>query len=383
MDTNTIYQTVLSQPNVFPKYSTLISPPRNSWDGSEKPLPFVSLDAFVKLEPTFIAQPASGKVLATIALVGDFSKTENVDALAQVLAHVSSSSTSRLAIVDSSKTAGPLQKLLDSLGTNDQALSILLAFSQDQASAAAEALVQQSTLTDAQVLNPFDEPKLKNFKNTQWTGKQSKLRSALGLISTDSSSLTVIVNGRVVDDAAKFDKSDYDVLVRYEYSQRVQAIEETFSKMYSHPQMQKLSARKFSDALAVAVSTLGHNYNHRELLRNDWYVLNTFAAGSKDAGSCVLHVHAALDPFSASGQRLAGVLLMLDKIDDVCIDVSMQSAMSYNELPLKRYYRYAIAAEPKFDANGDIVPTKVVFNGIPADLLLTMAIDEPQVAKEN
>ena len=60
-----------------------------------------------------------------------------------------------------------------------------------------------------------------------------------------------------------------------------------------------------------------------------------------------------------------------------CVQLSLNPVLSLEKLPLKTYYRYVLPVAPKFDDNGNIAPISATFAHLPAERLLTLALDHP------
>ncbi|KAL7070771.1 hypothetical protein ACQ4LE_009980 [Meloidogyne hapla] len=56
----------------------------------------------------------------------------------------------------------------------------------------------------------------------------------------------------------------------------------------------------------------------------------------------------------------------------------MNPKTKFNELPLKRYYRYVLLDTPSFDQNGQILQNFANFEGLPHKQLLTLNLDVPE-----
>ncbi|EEB09369.1 UDP-glucose-glycoprotein glucosyltransferase Gpt1 [Schizosaccharomyces japonicus yFS275] len=99
----------------------------------------------------------------------------------------------------------------------------------------------------------------------------------------------------------------------------------------------------------------------------------TFSYG--DVETAMYSVVAIINPLSAEAQKLSVFLETLSKMNSVFIMVILNPQQKLEELPLKRYYRYSIASVPQFDEQGNMVPPSVIFDNLPADVLLTMDLE--------
>lgn len=79
---------------------------------------------------------------------------------------------------------------------------------------------------------------------------------------------------------------------------------------------------------------------------------------------CTLSVHVYVDPLSENAQKWSTILKTLSKITDIYIKVQLVPQFNINELPLKRFYRYLLPAEPSF------VEESIEFDDLPSDLMV-------------
>lgn len=95
--------------------------------------------------------------------------------------------------------------------------------------------------------------------------------------------------------------------------------------------------------------------------------------GERD--KCALSVRAILDPLSVSAQRAAPLLEALSSGFGACIQLSLNPVQKLDRLPLKTYYQYVLPVRPTADgASNDV---HAMFAHLPADRLLTLALDVP------
>jgi UDP-glucose:glycoprotein glucosyltransferase len=83
-----------------------------------------------------------------------------------------------------------------------------------------------------------------------------------------------------------------------------------------------------------------------------------------------------LDPASESAQKWTAILEVLANVEDVYIEIYLNPVMNLEQLPLKRFYRYVLDSELRFDENGDIEHPTAYFANLPEDPLYTLGTEE-------
>jgi hypothetical protein len=93
-----------------------------------------------------------------------------------------------------------------------------------------------------------------------------------------------------------------------------------------------------------------------------------------DKSTCALSVQAILDPLSVSAQRAAPLLEALTTGFGACVRLTLNPVVKLDRLPLKTYYQYVLPVRPSTGAVNDV---HAMFAHLPADRLLTLALDVP------
>ncbi|KAH0556426.1 hypothetical protein GP486_005655 [Trichoglossum hirsutum] len=196
----------------------------------------------------------------------------------------------------------------------------------------------------------------------------------------------LVVNGRIVGPipaSLNFSKEDLKQLLEYERTQR------------SKPALVAASALGISDKLdcpltaatlssLVALSTVSDIpegiFETPSTLRttvfdrwNDTYT--TIQTGNLD--TAIIQVVAIVDPASELAQRWVPILKALSEISGVHLRLFLNPRDVLEELPVKRFYRYVLAARPTFEEDGSLSRSRARFTGIPGEALLTVGLDVP------
>jgi UDP-glucose:glycoprotein glucosyltransferase len=101
-------------------------------------------------------------------------------------------------------------------------------------------------------------------------------------------------------------------------------------------------------------------------------------------GGVPIRLVAVVTPHSKSGQRLASILEPLSELDRlISIQVILNTDQPPQEerlkdLPLKRFYRFHLATEPRFNSKGSLIKPTIRFPYLPPDAMLTLGTEVPQ-----
>ena len=86
-----------------------------------------------------------------------------------------------------------------------------------------------------------------------------------------------------------------------------------------------------------------------------------------------------LNPLSKEAQQLSGVLLALRRSFNLSMQIFLNPARNVAELPLKRFYHYAVDLQPHFDERGAFRPFPgAFFRHLQTRAVLTMTVDTPE-----
>lgn len=196
----------------------------------------------------------------------------------------------------------------------------------------------------------------------------------------------VILNGRVAGpilSAEDFKKEDFAEYLQAERTARIlpvyKAIEDLgLSEKVSGP----LAAAKLTSVTALSgMSDLPQGiFESAPMIRTTRFKeLNTthtaFSVG--DAETATIFFTAIINPASEIGQKWSPILKVLSELEGVHIQVFLNPVEDISELPVKRFYRYALESAPSFDESGKVKSLSANFAGIPRDTLLVAAMDVP------
>ncbi|KAF9438604.1 hypothetical protein BGZ76_006503 [Entomortierella beljakovae] len=194
-----------------------------------------------------------------------------------------------------------------------------------------------------------------------------------------------VVNGKVVGPIqGSFDASDFKLLCDYERTQRADKIKRLLARSdieQSASNIMKISSVVYRAAQQLDQSLYDINQPalsrdrqfHEAQAEDASFTVNPkFHAENDDA---LFYFTAILDPLSEVTQKWAPILLALSELDNVRVDVILLPALFITEVPIKRFYRYVVESELKFNAEGAIIPPTAYFAGLPEPTLLTLGVD--------
>ncbi len=95
--------------------------------------------------------------------------------------------------------------------------------------------------------------------------------------------------------------------------------------------------------------------------------------------SAWMELKVLLNPLSKEAQQLAGVLLALRQSFNLSIQLFLNPPREVTQLPLKRFYHYAVDTQLHFDDQGAVVPFQgAIFRHLQTRAVLTLTVDTPE-----
>ncbi|KAJ1647018.1 killer toxin resistant protein [Coemansia asiatica] len=213
---------------------------------------------------------------------------------------------------------------------------------------------------------------------------------ALGAIPSERDSCYVVVNGRIIPEISattSFTKDSFTMLAAYEAKERIGAVRKAIAQVI--PSEQQASSLpnfllKVSSIISHARTLFASNGILQRQKRRSRQSLEDLMEGHPVAplsfntpSQVRIRIQAVLDPLSEATQRLAPILETLISGPEISLELWLNPQPKLKELPVKRFYRYLWPESLKFDDSGKLADPEIVFNGIPADPLLTLGMDVP------
>ncbi|EJC97612.1 uncharacterized protein FOMMEDRAFT_171561 [Fomitiporia mediterranea MF3/22] len=201
--------------------------------------------------------------------------------------------------------------------------------------------------------------------------------------------LSIVVNGRIIGPVEPFDftAADFTTLENYELRKRTKPVIEALTNLtitsegrnrieYGHlvsMASSVISAVQLSDPSEQGL----FNGNLRPRQRNYRHLAGNYTSFSfGDPETAAYQFGVLVDPLSEAAQKWSVFLEWLSAIPSVYIQVYLNPGV-YNEVPLKRFYRFNLPSRLSFDENGAEVEAETVMDNLPIEPLYTLAMDVP------
>ncbi|KAI9101192.1 UDP-glucose:glycoprotein glucosyltransferase-domain-containing protein [Phlyctochytrium arcticum] len=201
----------------------------------------------------------------------------------------------------------------------------------------------------------------------------------------------VLVNGRIVGPIPQgnhFQEGDYRLMAELEFRNRIGNVLTkliTFwgdgtedSDGYSLRVLKATSALSAAAVKDSKVSTSASVATQGRLPLNAFEKLkrahSSITSGS--AETALFHFFAIVDPVSEVAQKISGLLHVLSQMEGAFVEILVNPQQDMKgQLPVKRFYRYVVDAEPRFSSEGALEPPKAVFLHLPEEPLYTLGMD--------
>ncbi|RLO10933.1 hypothetical protein DYB28_012395, partial [Aphanomyces astaci] len=181
----------------------------------------------------------------------------------------------------------------------------------------------------------------------------------------------IYVNGRPLELVAPVTPSLFDGLVAYESATRSKVVSKAYVSQFKHHVLTAEDAADKTLQLNVVLSMVDSYLKTPRVaavLPDD--VQRPTYSYVTPSGSSSLDVVAYLDPLSDTAQRASGILRMLHSVLHAKITLVLVPPPSYDEFPLKRFYRFLW---------GGTSSSLVEFDRLPRHPVLTLNIETPEL----
>jgi UDP-glucose:glycoprotein glucosyltransferase len=199
----------------------------------------------------------------------------------------------------------------------------------------------------------------------------------------------LFVNGRIIGpfEEGAFAALDFKALQDYEYNKRAKPVIDALEAVQtSNQDFDRASFAHLISMLSSVVSSIqlpdpseSGLFDTPPRPRNRNYLMldgehSSFESG--DNSTAIYHLALLLDPLGEMAQKWPSLLEWLSHIPDVYVKVYLNPAR-YNEVPLKRFYRYNLLPFLSFDEDGQEIPAQAVFEELPIEPIYTLAMEVP------
>ncbi|OQV08670.1 hypothetical protein CLAIMM_12901 isoform 3 [Cladophialophora immunda] len=192
------------------------------------------------------------------------------------------------------------------------------------------------------------------------------------------------LNGRLLGPLEqRFTSVDFESLLEFERRERIApvttaitglALEDRFTGALDLAKITSLVARSLKSDLPEGLR------ESAPLIRLERFkIWNGTHTSIKISNSDDINIQivAAIDPASELVQQWVPILQTLSQLSGVSVQIFLNPKDRLTELPVKRFFRQVISAEPSFDAHGSLVIPNASFSGIPRDTLFNLGMIVP------
>lgn len=202
-------------------------------------------------------------------------------------------------------------------------------------------------------------------------------------IGLEAGEQALLVNGRLIGpipDGMSFSAEDFEYLLAHERKVRITPAYEAMEQLgFAERIEDQFDMAKLSSIVAVSTQSAAPMaiYEQDAVARTsdfDMLQFNHTAIEVGEAKTALIQIVAAIDPASETAQRYIPILKVLSELNGVYLKLFLNPVDRLKELPVKRFYRYVLDAEPKFNGNGILEKQSANFAGVPQEALLTLGM---------
>ncbi|KAL9079939.1 MAG: hypothetical protein Q9157_001231 [Trypethelium eluteriae] len=205
-------------------------------------------------------------------------------------------------------------------------------------------------------------------------------------LSMQEGQFGLLLNGRLIapiPESSKFVQEDLASMLAYESKKRFAPVSAAVNNLDLEEKIKSpLDAAKVSAFVArsmvsdVPEGIFEASNGLRMAMFEKWDADHTMIS-TGDKETAMIQIVASVDPASELAQRWVPILKVLSQLNGVHTRIFLNPKDQMDELPVKRFYRQVLQSKPAFGSDGSLVGMSAHFAGLPADALLTMAMDAP------
>lgn len=316
----------------------------------------------------------------TIWIAGDYEKKEGRRILLSALSYLRSHNQHmRLGIIYSNPglVSQTIEAALSTIKDSKSTLSFLIKYLVEiEHDTSLDNILNAHELIPSSVKSDFDEV----FKNIQLDTTLFNLHQEF--VSThlelDESKIGIVVNGRIIDIPSNesFIEDDFSLVERHGMlTFGTKILEVLSSSDKSDSQLCSNLVMKISNVLSSsAITKIRHDLQN---FGSDHSAI-ILPASAPELPS--LDVTAIIEPLSRGAQKLAPILMTLQKVFNLNMKVYLNCIEKHSDMPLKNYFRYVIDNEMHFaDTQGSkLLNTDAFFGNMPLSPLFTLGMITPE-----
>ncbi|KAI0754012.1 glycosyltransferase family 24 protein [Daedaleopsis nitida] len=344
----------------------------------------------------FMYPPESEEVPLTTYVVADFDSEESKQLVKEALASMTPGSLARVSFIHNPTTISRFAKS-DKFASPSRFLAELITRGRLSLSTP-ERLLKELNLADAAFAGSDAQETLRYDQlttNEIFTGEEylkylTACRLIVRQLELKPGDQGLVVNGRAVGPIkpGEFLAEDFAALATYENRKRVLPVHEALLDVYEP--LKGASKEVSAEITSIASSIVSSiqlpdpsqaglfNAPQRPRIRNYQTLSGTYTGFSVgDNTTALYHFGVLVDPLTEAAQKWASLFEWVSDMPGVHIEFHVNPTR-YNELPLKRFYRYNLLPRLAFDEQGNEINVKTRFADLPAEPIYTLAMDTPQ-----
>ncbi|KAJ9120827.1 hypothetical protein QFC22_002761 [Naganishia vaughanmartiniae] len=211
----------------------------------------------------------------------------------------------------------------------------------------------------------------------------ASLADGRGKMEIEPGSRYLLVNGRLIGPLEQdaFTLLDFAALERYELNTRARPVRRALDALYHDASaLEGVVMDNMINGITAVIGAAYTGQTEASESRTSVYTSLLGGSSSFEIGqqqTALVHVHAIIDPLSESAQKLGPLLKMVADLEHTFVHVQLNPKLKSEELPLKRFYRYALETKPTFNIEGNFAATDASFVDLPSDPIFTLGMDVP------
>lgn len=217
-------------------------------------------------------------------------------------------------------------------------------------------------------------------------GVQRFFRSTRGFVDDlglEAGEQALLVNGRLVGpipDHVAFGEVEFEYLLAHERKTRINPAYEAMQELGLSDRIEdQFDMARLSSVVAVctqndAPAAIYEQASSIRISDFDKLQYKHTAIEVGDVKTATIQFVASIDPASELAQRWIPILKVLSGLDGVYMKLFLNPVDRLKDLPVKRFYRYVLNAQPTFTADGVLEDQHASFAGVPQEALLTLGM---------
>ncbi|RDD46683.1 UDP-glucose:glycoprotein glucosyltransferase 1 [Trichoplax sp. H2] len=399
-DSTNIYDYLMSQPHVIPRYSYQVfrdnlhyikGLSRYTEESKADEVEGTSAAAsIIKSVNYVISSKDSLKVRPlTFWVVVDLFTSSGKQLLLQALQYLSSSEKARVGVIHNTKSSSVLDGKRHSLIELYEALVQVDNFAEISS---VKSLLSHFVEKQIDSISSLDEIRNVNvndlksalseeaFQKSVYRKVQKGLEFCQSFINLEAGQNAIIANGKVygpVSDDDPFVASDFRLVETLDWRHHLKKISKLLTKYQPGDTLD--SIRMVSDMNMAISGLISDNSNYVRTQMPSLKHAHSAVTFSNSGSELGHEIVAIINPLSKDAQVMTPIIMNLLKATKVDITVLMNPASMLSEMPLNSFFRYVLEPELKFSKEGRLISKPVAqFTKIPESLLLTLNMKTPE-----